>query len=63
MEEIKRYGNIIIFACIILEILIWPSINNFFGCLMTAISWIVFSQIGLNKEVIHYITKLITLKG
>ena len=53
MEEIKRYGNIIIFACIILEILIWPSINNFFGCLMTAISWIVFSQIGLNKEVIR----------
>ena len=53
MEEIKRYGNIIIFACIILEMLIWPSINNFFGCLMTAISWFVFSKIGLNERAIR----------
>lgn len=53
MADIKRYGNIIIFACIILEMLIWPSINNFFGCLMTAISWLVFSKIGLNERVIR----------
>lgn len=53
MEKIKRYGNIIIFTCIILELLIWPSINNFFGCLMTIISWLVFSWIGLNEQVIR----------
>lgn len=53
MEEIKRYGNIIIIACIILEMLIWPSINNFFGCLMTAISWFIFSKLGLKKQVIR----------
>lgn len=53
MEEIKRYGNIIIIACIILELLIWPSINNFFGCLMTAISWFIFSKLGLNKQIIR----------
>ena len=52
METIKRYGNIIVFTCIIIELLIWPSINNFFGCLMTAISWLVFSWIGLNEQVI-----------
>ena len=51
MEAIKRYGNIIIFICVILEMLIWPSINNFFGCLMTVISWFVFSKIGLNEVV------------
>ena len=33
--------------------LIWPSINNFFGCLMCAISWFVFSKIGLNEQVIR----------
>lgn len=53
MDTIKRYGNIIIFICIILEMFIWPSINNFFGCLMTAISWFVFSKIGLNEKVIR----------
>lgn len=53
MEKIKRYGNIIIFACIILEMLIWPSINNFVGCLMTTIVWIIFSKIGLNEKVIR----------
>ena len=53
MAEIKRYGNIIIFACIILEMLIWPSINNFFGCVMTAISWLIFSKLGLNEQVIR----------
>lgn len=52
MGTIKRYGNIIVFICIIIELLIWPSINNFFGCLMTAISWLVFSWIGLNEQVI-----------
>lgn len=52
MERIKRYGNIIIVTCIILEMLIWPSINNFFGCLMTIISWVIFSKIGLNEQVI-----------
>ena len=52
METIKRYGNIIISICIILEMLIWPSINNFFGCLMTAISWFIFSKIGLNERII-----------
>ena len=53
MDTIKRYGNIIIFICIILEMLRWPSINNFFGCLMTAISWFVFSKIGLNERIIR----------
>lgn len=53
MDTIKRYGNIIIFICIILEMLIWPSINNFFGCLMTVIAWIIFSKIGLNEQVIR----------
>lgn len=53
MDTIKRYGNIIIFICIIIEMLIWPSINNFFGCLMTAISWFIFSKIGLNEQVIR----------
>ena len=53
MEIIKRYGNIIIFVCIILEMLIWPSINNFFGCLMTAITWLIFSKIGLNEQIIR----------
>ena len=53
MELIKRYGNIIIIICIILEMLIWPSINNFFGCLMTVISWIIFSRIGLKEQVIR----------
>lgn len=52
MDTIKRYGNIIVIICIIIEMLIWPSINNFFGCLMTAISWLVFSKIGLNEQVI-----------
>lgn len=52
MDTIKRYGNIIVIICIIIEMLIWPSINNFFGCLMTAISWFVFSKIGLNEQVI-----------
>ena len=53
METIKRYGNIIIFTCIFLEMLIWPSINNLFGCLMTAISWLIFSKIGLNEQIIR----------
>lgn len=53
METIKRYGNYIIIICVILEMLIWPSINNFFGCLMTVISWIIFSKIGLNEQVIR----------
>lgn len=53
MKTIKRYGNIIIFTCIILEMLFWPSINNFFGCLMTAISWLIFSKIGLNEHIIR----------
>lgn len=53
MGTIKRYGNIIVFICIIIELLIWPSINNFFGCLMTAISWFVFSNIGLNERAIR----------
>lgn len=33
--------------------LIWPSINNIFGCLMTAISWFIFSKLGLNERVIR----------
>ena len=53
MEKIKRYGNIIISVCIILEMLIWPSINNFVGCLMTTIAWIIFCKIGLNEKVIR----------
>lgn len=53
METIKRYGNVIIFVCVVLEMLIWPSINNFFGCLMTIISWTIFSRIGLNEQVIR----------
>lgn len=53
METIKRYGNIIIIICVILEMFIWPSINNFFGCLMTVISWIIFSKIGLNEQIIR----------
>lgn len=53
METIKRYGNIIIFTCIFLEMLIWPSINNLFGCIMTAISWLIFSKIGLNEQIIR----------
>lgn len=53
METIKKYGNIIIIICVILEMLIWPSINNFFGCLMTVISWIIFSKIGLNEQIIR----------
>ena len=53
METIKRYGNYIIIICVILEMLIWPSINNFFGCLMTVIAWIIFSKIGLNEQVIR----------
>ena len=52
METIKRYGNIIIIACVIIEMLVWPSINNFVGCLMTIISWIIFSWLGLNERVI-----------
>ncbi|MBR5149790.1 MAG: hypothetical protein IKW61_00655, partial [Bacteroidaceae bacterium] len=52
MDKIKRYGNLIITVCIILEMLIWPSINNFFGCLMTLIVWVIFSKIGLNEKVI-----------
>ena len=53
MEKIRRYGNIIIITCIILEMLIWPSINNFFGCLMTIIVWIIFSKIGLSERIIR----------
>ena len=53
MEKIRRYGNIIIITCIILEMLIWPSINNFFGCLMTIITWGIFSRVGLNEKVIR----------
>ena len=53
METIKRYGNIIILACVIIEMLIWPSINNFVGCLMTIISWVIFSWLGLNERVIR----------
>lgn len=53
MKTIKKYGNIIVSVCILLEMLIWPSINNFFGCLMTSISWLVFSKIGLNEQVIR----------
>lgn len=52
METIKRYGNIIIIACVIIEMLVWPSINNFVGCLMTIISWVIFSILGLNERVI-----------
>lgn len=53
MDTIKRYGNIIVLTCIILEILIWPSIYNLFGCIMTVVSWYVFSLIGLNERVIR----------
>ena len=53
MDTIKRYGNIIIFACVIIEMLVWPSINNFFGCIMTLIAWQIFSKIGLNENVIR----------
>ena len=53
MKTLIKYGNITIIACIILEMLIWPSINNFFGCVMTAISWLIFSKLGLNEQVIR----------
>ena len=53
MKTIIKYGNIIVSICILLEMLIWPSVNNFFGCLMTAISWFIFSKIGLNEQVIR----------
>lgn len=52
MKKIRVYGNIIITVCVILEIIIWPSINNFFGCLMTIISWFIFSKLGLNVQII-----------
>ena len=53
MKTIRRYGNIVIFVCVILEMLIWPSFDNFIGCLMTIVSWVIFSKIGLNEQVIR----------
>lgn len=51
MKTIKRYGNIIVGACILIELLVWPSLNNLAGCIMTIVSWMIFSKIGLNEQV------------
>lgn len=53
MKTIKRYGNIVVLICIIIELLVWPSLNNLAGCLMTIVSWLIFSKIGLNEQVVR----------
>ena len=47
--RIKKWGNFLILAAIIIELLIWPSIANLTGCGMTWICWNVFSRLGLNE--------------
>lgn len=51
--HIKRYGNICVILAIIIEIYIWPSIENLMGCGMTWICWHIFSRIGLNQTIIQ----------
>lgn len=51
--NIKRYGNIIIWAAVVLEIIIWPSIENLIGCIMTLTCWYIFCKVGLNESVIR----------
>lgn len=51
-EKTKIFGDYILALFCILEILLYFSLWNIIGCMMTIISWIVFSRIFLKRYVI-----------
>lgn len=53
MLKIKRWGDLIISAGIILELALWPSVDNLAGCAMTGICWLVFSRTALDERIIR----------
>lgn len=52
IEKIKKWGNAIIWIAIIIEMIVWPSLENLIGCGMTLVCWSVFCVIGLNEKTI-----------
>lgn len=52
----KKWGYRVIFAAVVIELVCWPSLENFAGCCMTVICWTLFASIGLNRNVVRYHT-------
>lgn len=53
VDRIIHWGNIIISASIILELIFFWSLVNFTGCLMTLICWTIYKNIGLREHIIE----------
>lgn len=53
LSYIAPIGNILLIIAVMVEMIIFPSIDNLLGCGMTIISWILFTNIVLKKSIIH----------
>lgn len=47
-----KWGDIALITACILETLMFPNTKNLLGCLMTAVSWLIFSRVFLKKHII-----------
>ncbi len=63
VDRLKYWGNIVIYIFVILELVLFPSLPNFAGCVMTVICWTIFRSIGLRESTIreHPFTWLVFL--
>ena len=53
LSYIGNIGSIVLVIAIIAEMIFFPSTDNLLGCGMTVISWILFTNFALKKEIIH----------
>lgn len=53
LNKIKLYGWVSVIVCVIAEMFLFPSLENAYGCIMTIVSWALFSNFGLKIELIR----------
>lgn len=52
LYSFKKWLGIILYLVIIIELVIFPSLENFCGCLMALVCWLVFSNFFIKRELI-----------
>ncbi len=52
IDKIRKYGDLFIWTAVVIEMILWASLENLIGCGMTLICWYVFRKIGLNEKTI-----------
>lgn len=48
----KKWGDIVLYVSILLEIVIYPSVANMFGCIACLFTWLIFKTSFLDKKIL-----------